>query len=55
MISENRSAIEETSGIKVAGVIGRIHDFSRPPHDSRISAAHFSFTKIFLDINQLLM
>jgi dethiobiotin synthetase len=33
MIRENRSAIEETSGIKVAGVIGRIHDFSRPPHD----------------------
>ncbi len=33
MIRENISAIEETSGIKVAGVIGRIHDFSRPPHD----------------------
>ena len=33
MIRENKSAIEEISGIKVAGVIGRIHDFSRPPHD----------------------
>ncbi len=33
MIKENKSAIEETSGIKVAGVVGRIHDFSRPPHD----------------------
>jgi dethiobiotin synthetase len=33
MIRENISAIEETSGIKVAGVIGRINDFSRPPHD----------------------
>jgi dethiobiotin synthetase len=33
MIKENKSAIEETSGIRVAGVIGRIHDFSQPPHD----------------------
>ena len=33
MIKENKSAIEETSGIKVFGVVGRIHDFSRPPHD----------------------
>ncbi|TRZ75533.1 MAG: dethiobiotin synthase [Deltaproteobacteria bacterium] len=33
MIRENKSAIEEISGIKVAGVVGRIHDFSRPPHD----------------------
>jgi dethiobiotin synthetase len=33
LIKENISAIEETSGIRVAGVIGRIHDFSRPPHD----------------------
>jgi dethiobiotin synthetase len=33
MIRENRCAIEEISGIRVAGVIGRIHDFSRPPHD----------------------
>ena len=33
MIRENISAIEEASGIRVAGVIGRIHDFSRPPHD----------------------
>jgi dethiobiotin synthetase len=33
IIKENKSAIEETSGIKVAGVVRRIHDFSRPPHD----------------------
>lgn len=33
MIKENKSAIEETSGIKVAGVIRRIHNFSRPPYD----------------------
>ncbi len=33
MIKENKSAIERTSGIKVAGVVGRIHDFSRPPLD----------------------
>jgi dethiobiotin synthetase len=33
MIRENISAIEEASGIRVAGVIGRIHDFSRLPHD----------------------
>ena len=33
MIRENISAVEETSGIRVAGVIGRIHDFSRPPRD----------------------
>jgi len=30
MIDENIEAIEEVSGIKVAGVIGRIKDFSRP-------------------------
>ena len=29
MIRENKSAIEECSGVKVAGVIGRIHDFSQ--------------------------
>ena len=29
MISENKFAIEEYSGVKVAGVIGRIHDFSQ--------------------------
>lgn len=33
MIRENKSAIEKASGIKVAGVVGRIHDFSRPPLD----------------------
>ena len=33
MIKENKSAIEETSGIKVAGVVRRIHNFSRPPLD----------------------
>jgi dethiobiotin synthetase len=33
MIKENKSAIERISGIKVAGVVGRIHDFSRPPLD----------------------
>jgi dethiobiotin synthetase len=33
MIKENKSAIEEISGICVAGIVGRIHDFSRPPLD----------------------
>lgn len=33
MIRENKSAIEDISGIKVAGVVSRIHDFSRPLHD----------------------
>jgi dethiobiotin synthetase len=33
MIRENKSAIEDASGIKVAGVVRRIHDFSRPPRD----------------------
>jgi dethiobiotin synthetase len=33
-IEENRSAIEELSGVKVAGVIGRISDFSNPPQKS---------------------
>ena len=33
MVCENKAAIEEASGIKVAGVIGRIHDFARPPQD----------------------
>lgn len=31
MIRENKSAIEDISGIQVAGVVRRIHDFSRPP------------------------
>lgn len=33
MIKENRHAIEDASGIGVSGVVGRIHDFSRPPLD----------------------
>ena len=33
MIEENRSAIEDASGVKIAGVIGRIDDFSNPPPD----------------------
>jgi dethiobiotin synthetase len=33
MISENKFAIEVYSGVKVAGVIGRIHDFSQPLPD----------------------
>jgi dethiobiotin synthetase len=33
MIRENKSAIESASGIKVAGLIGRIHDFSQPPQN----------------------
>lgn len=33
MIRENKSAIEDASGIQVAGVVRRIHDFSRPPRD----------------------
>lgn len=33
MVDENKSAVEEGSGVKVAGVVGRIHDFSRP-HES---------------------
>jgi dethiobiotin synthetase len=33
MIRENKSAIEDISGIRVAGVVPRIHDFSRPPRD----------------------
>lgn len=34
MIAENKEAIETYSGVKVAGVIGRIADFSRPPEES---------------------
>jgi dethiobiotin synthetase len=33
MISENREAVERYSGIRVAGVIGRIDDFTCPPRD----------------------
>jgi len=31
MVMENKLAVEEASGIKVAGVIGKIHNFSKPP------------------------
>jgi dethiobiotin synthetase len=31
MVAENREAIERHSGIKVAGVVGKIDDFSHPP------------------------
>jgi dethiobiotin synthetase len=34
MIAENREAIENHSRIRVAGVIGRIADFSHPPEES---------------------
>jgi dethiobiotin synthetase len=33
MVSENKEAIEEACGIKVIGIIGRIHDFTSPPQD----------------------
>jgi dethiobiotin synthetase len=33
MIDENRSAIEEISGVKVAGVIRYVRNFSQPPRD----------------------
>lgn len=33
MVSENKEAIEEACGIKVTGIIGRIHDFTSPPQD----------------------
>jgi dethiobiotin synthetase len=33
MVSENKEAIEEVSGIKVTGIIGKIHDFKSPPQD----------------------
>jgi len=33
MVAENMSAIEKVSGVKVAGVIGRIDDFFRPLND----------------------
>ncbi len=42
MIEENRLAIIEASGIKVAGVIGRIDDFSHPP-----SACYEPLTGLF--------
>jgi dethiobiotin synthetase len=34
MIRENSEAIERSSGVVVAGVIGRISDFSEPPDKS---------------------
>jgi dethiobiotin synthetase len=33
MVAENILAIEEASGVKVTGVIGRIIEFSQPPQD----------------------
>jgi dethiobiotin synthetase len=33
MIRENKAAIEDTSGVRVTGVVRRIRDFSRPPRD----------------------
>jgi dethiobiotin synthetase len=33
MVAENILAIEEASGVKVTGVIGRIMEFSQPPQD----------------------
>jgi len=33
MIAENMEAVERYTGIKVAGVIGKIEDFSRPPQE----------------------
>lgn len=45
MVDENRSAIEDVSGVKVAGVVGRIHDFSSPPLISYLPLA-----EIFGDI-----
>ncbi|MCK4619929.1 MAG: dethiobiotin synthase, partial [Desulfobacterales bacterium] len=47
MISENIEAVESYSGIKVAGVIGRIKDFSNPEKQcyqpiERIYSPHFS-------------
>lgn len=31
MVMENKLAVEEASGIKVAGIIGKLHNFSKPP------------------------
>lgn len=33
MVAENILAVEEASGVKVTGVIGRIVDFTQPPQD----------------------
>lgn len=33
MIAENREAVQKYSGIAVAGVIGKVYDFDRPPQD----------------------
>jgi dethiobiotin synthetase len=42
MVSENKEAIEEASGIRVTVVIGTIHDFTRPPRD-----CYHPLTKMF--------
>jgi len=47
MISENIEAVEGFSGIKVAGVIGRIKDFSNPE-----KACYQSIGKIFIPLFQ---
>ena len=39
MIAENKEAVEAYSGVKVAGVISRIADFSHPPEDSYLPLA----------------
>ena len=39
MIAENILAVEEASGIKVTGVIGRILDFAQPPRDCYLPIA----------------
>jgi len=33
MIAENREAVQKYSGIAVAGVMGRVHDFNHPPEE----------------------
>ena len=47
MISENIEAVEGFSGIKVAGVIGRIKDFSNPEKQ-----CYQSIGKIFITLFQ---
>ena len=42
MVRENISAVQEVSGVRVAGVLGRIQDFSQPPHD-----CYTPFVKMF--------
>jgi dethiobiotin synthetase len=42
MVLENKLAIEEASGVQVAGFIGRIHNFFKPPQ-----ACYVPFEKMF--------